>query len=137
MIHDLSVGLGVECGFAICSDLSTGRVVKGTAHEIEFEDSVKDCEGKKLQVLGTFHTHPHEPAPSDTDIMYSIESEHELMCVSSEPEHRILCYIYDKTHPDFKAVKEGKMSVYDAIFNIVKEYCTWSTEPAREKSSKL
>lgn len=52
------------------------------------------AEGKKLQVIGIFHSHPARPAPSGTDRKF-MEINPVVWLIYSTTEHNMKAYIYD------------------------------------------
>lgn len=52
------------------------------------------AEGKKLQVIGIFHSHPARPAPSSTDRKF-MEINPVVWLIYSTTEQKFKAYIYD------------------------------------------
>jgi proteasome lid subunit RPN8/RPN11 len=52
------------------------------------------AEGKKLQVIGIFHSHPARPAPSSTDRKF-MEINPVVWLIYSTTEHKFRAYLYD------------------------------------------
>lgn len=52
------------------------------------------AEGKKLQVIGIFHSHPARPAPSSTDRKF-MEINPVVWLIYSTTERKFKAYVYD------------------------------------------
>ena len=52
------------------------------------------AEGKKLQVIGIFHSHPARPAPSSTDRKF-MEINPVVWLIYSTTEQKFKAYVYD------------------------------------------
>lgn len=52
------------------------------------------AEGKKLQVIGIFHSHPARPAPSSTDRKF-MEINPVVWLIYSTTEHKFKAYIFE------------------------------------------
>jgi proteasome lid subunit RPN8/RPN11 len=52
------------------------------------------AEGKKLQVIGIFHSHPARPAPSGTDRKF-MEINPVVWLIYSTTEHKFRAFVYD------------------------------------------
>jgi proteasome lid subunit RPN8/RPN11 len=52
------------------------------------------AEGKKLQVIGIFHSHPAKPAPSSTDKKF-MEINPVVWLIYSTTEQKFRAYVYD------------------------------------------
>lgn len=52
------------------------------------------AEGKKLQVIGIFHSHPARPAPSSTDRKF-MEINPVIWLIYSTTEQEFRAYVYD------------------------------------------
>jgi proteasome lid subunit RPN8/RPN11 len=69
--------------------------VKFTINEDKLFEIYKEAESKDLSVIGIYHTHPSDPYPSKTDVIY-MQINQVPWIITSTITGNTRCYLYDE-----------------------------------------
>jgi proteasome lid subunit RPN8/RPN11 len=69
--------------------------IKFTINEDKLFEAYKEAESKDLSVIGIYHTHPSDPYPSKTDVIY-MQINQVPWIITSTITGNTRCYLYDE-----------------------------------------